>query len=68
MQILKTRPDGYIWVEKKKTYGINKIYFKIIYKYSFICGGTRWRIQLRHYATSLNVAGSIPDGVAVNFH
>jgi len=38
MQILKTRPDGYIWVEKKKTYGINKIYFKIIYNIPLSAG------------------------------
>jgi hypothetical protein len=34
-----------------------------MYEYSFICGGTQWRIWLKHYATSRNVAGSIPDGV-----
>jgi hypothetical protein len=30
--------------------------------------GTRWRSWLRHCATSRTVAGSIPDGVIVNFH
>ena len=30
--------------------------------------GTRWRSWLRHYATSLKVAGSIPDGVIGIFH
>jgi len=29
-------------------------------------GGTRWRIWLRHYATSRKVAGSNPDGVIGN--
>ena len=30
--------------------------------------GARWRIWLRHCATSRNVAGSIPDGVIGIFH
>ena len=30
-----------------------------------LCGGTRWRIWLRHCATGRKVAGSIPDGVKV---
>ena len=30
--------------------------------------GTRWRIWLRHCATSRKVDGSIPDDVNVNFH
>jgi hypothetical protein len=30
--------------------------------------GTRWRSWLRHYATSRNVAGSIPDGVIAIFY
>jgi len=30
--------------------------------------GARWRSWLRHYATSLKVAGSIPDGVTGNFY
>jgi len=29
--------------------------------------GTRWRVWLRHWATSRKVAGSIPDGVIGNF-
>ena len=33
-----------------------------------ILGGTRWRIWLRHYATSRKVAGSIPDGDIGIFH
>jgi hypothetical protein len=31
-------------------------------------GGTLWRIWLRHYATSRNVAGSIPDEVTEFFN
>ena len=30
--------------------------------------GTQWRSWLRHCATSLKVAGSIPDGVIGIFH
>ena len=30
--------------------------------------GTSWRSWLRHCATSLRVAGSIPDGVTEIFH
>jgi hypothetical protein len=47
---------------------INKIYFKIIYKYSFICGSTQCRIWLRHCVTSRKDTGSISDGVTVIFH
>jgi hypothetical protein len=32
------------------------------------CGGTRWRILLRHCSTSSKVVGSIPDGVIGIFH
>jgi hypothetical protein len=39
----------------------------IFTKYS-IQGGTRWRVWLRHCATSRKVAGSIPDGVIRIFH
>jgi len=31
-------------------------------------GGTRWRIWLRHCASSRKVAGSIPDGGTEIFH
>ena len=31
-------------------------------------GGTRWRNWLRHCATTLKDAGSIPDGVTKIFH
>jgi len=34
----------------------------------FYFRGTQWRIWLRHCATSLKVAGSIPDGVNGIFH
>ena len=30
-----------------------------------VTGGTRWRIWLRHCATSRNVASSIPDDVII---
>jgi hypothetical protein len=36
--------------------------------YSFQKIGTRWRSWLKHSATSLNVAGSIPDVVIGIFH
>jgi hypothetical protein len=32
------------------------------------CRGTRWRSCLRHCATSLKVAGSVPDGVIGIYH
>ena len=35
---------------------------------TFIKRGTRWRIWLRHCATSRKVANSIPDGVVGIFH
>jgi hypothetical protein len=31
-------------------------------------GGTQWRSLLRHWATSLKVADSVPDGVTAIFH
>ena len=33
-----------------------------------VAGGTRWRIWLKHCATSRKVAGSIPDDVIGIFH
>jgi len=33
-----------------------------------LCRGSRWRIWLRHFATSRMVASSIPDGVIGIFH
>jgi hypothetical protein len=35
-----------------------------VYIYIYVCVCTRWRSWLRHCATSLEVAGSIPEGVS----
>jgi len=57
-----SRPTSYIYI------------YTYIYIYMCVCvcacacRGTRWRIWLRHCATSRKVAGSIPDGVIKFFH
>jgi len=51
--------DG--WAPMMYTQGV---FVKIIYENR----GTRWCSCLRHYAKSLKVAGSIPDGVIRIFH
>jgi hypothetical protein len=39
----------------------------IFFSPKYLSWGTRWRIWLRHYATSPKVEDSIPDGVIRNF-
>ena len=43
-------------------------YKLITNKITYIGGGTRWCSQLRYFATSRMVAGSIPDDVIGIFH
>jgi len=63
LEVVQLCPSGWhIWHTQTHTH--THIY---IYIYIYIWG-TRWRIWLRHCATSREVAGSIPDGVIGIFH